>query len=181
LPFTSREMSTRTEKLAVADDLFVQWNDMQPTILQDAGKAFMHVVVTEKTLEAIVCAPSESLKAVLRLLLKTFILWSMCGGAAGDGLSHYLEGGYFQKSQSLAVKEALKKCHDDLLPEAMALVDAMAIPDELLRSTLGRSDGNIYENIWQKMDEDAQSYERPKHWQLLRTPLQHKSGITAKL
>jgi hypothetical protein len=36
----------------------------------------------------------------------------------------------------------------ELRPDGVAIVDAFDIPDRVLNSTLGRSDGNVYESLY---------------------------------
>jgi len=45
---------------------------------------------------------------------------------------------------------AFLKCLGEIRPHAVKLVDAWAIPDFLLDSSLGRSDGKVYEDLWER-------------------------------
>jgi hypothetical protein len=46
------------------------------------------------------------------------------------------------------VREACADIMAALRPDAVALVDAFDIPDNVLNSTIGRKDGNVYEAIF---------------------------------
>jgi len=46
------------------------------------------------------------------------------------------------------IRKCLNEILDELRPDAIGLVDAFAFPDNVLKSTIGRYDGNIYEALF---------------------------------
>jgi acyl-CoA oxidase len=46
------------------------------------------------------------------------------------------------------IRKCLNDVFDELRPDAIGLVDAFAFPDQVLKSTIGRYDGNIYESLF---------------------------------
>ena len=58
--------------------------------------------------------------------------------------------GYLDAKTAGLVKGAVVKLLDDLRPNALALVDAFDFPDRVLCSTIGRSDGMVYEALFEQ-------------------------------
>ncbi|RKP06831.1 acyl-CoA dehydrogenase/oxidase [Thamnocephalis sphaerospora] len=64
-------------------------------------------------------------------------------------LADYLELGIMSPIQARLLRQQLDVVLQDLLPDAVGLVDAFALPDYLLDSVLGRNDGRVYHAIWE--------------------------------
>ncbi|KAL1921131.1 uncharacterized protein VTP21DRAFT_10847 [Calcarisporiella thermophila] len=68
-------------------------------------------------------------------------------------LSHLVDDSLFNGQLSTEelrhARRALVLVGDDLRPDAVSLVDAFDIPDNVLNSTIGRYDGNIYEALYE--------------------------------
>ena len=103
-----------------------------------------------------------SVKDVLTRLGLLYGLWSLDAHA-----STLYEGGYFSGSTpTRLIRNTILKLCENLKPEAMGLVDAMAPPDFILNSVLGMSNGKIYENIYQMLSSRKGAFDRPKWWKL---------------
>ena len=76
---------------------------------------------------------------MLRRLMALFGL----GQILGD-MGDFLESGFLTPQQASLAREAQHQLLRALRPDAVALVDAFAIPDYLLDSSLGRYDGDVY-------------------------------------
>lgn len=76
---------------------------------------------------------------VLRRLVGLFGL----GLILGD-MGDFLESGYLTPAQAGLARQAHYQLLRELRPDAVGLVDAFAIPDYLLDSSLGRYDGDVY-------------------------------------
>ncbi|KAH9815900.1 acyl-CoA dehydrogenase/oxidase C-terminal [Melampsora americana] len=61
--------------------------------------------------------------------------------------SEFLASGYINPSQHTLLRNRVYALLAQIRPQAVALVDSLAIPDYLLNSELGRYDGNVYENL----------------------------------
>merc|ERR1712137_820844 len=59
--------------------------------------------------------------------------------------SEFLASGYITPNQHALLRNRVYALLAQIRPEAVALCDSLAIPDYLLNSELGRSDGNVYE------------------------------------
>ncbi|KAL1922943.1 uncharacterized protein VTP21DRAFT_9319 [Calcarisporiella thermophila] len=78
------------------------------------------------------------------------VLTRVCGFFA---VSHILEDslwtGLLDATQTQLVKAAAKRLMNDMRPDAVPLVDAFDFPDNVLNSTIGRYDGNVYEALYE--------------------------------
>ncbi|ORX45296.1 acyl-CoA oxidase [Hesseltinella vesiculosa] len=82
---------------------------------------------------------SKEAKNVLRTLAVLFALNTM-----EKELSEFILSGYINAEQSTLLKQQVIHLLDVLRPQAVALVDAFALPDYYLHSALGRYDGDVY-------------------------------------
>lgn len=57
------------------------------------------------------------------------------------------------------VNQTIAKVLSDVRPVAVSLVDAFDFPDEVLQSTLGAHDGNVYERMLAKAKKGAMNQE----------------------
>lgn len=85
------------------------------------------------------CTSSETVLALKRLV-------SLFGlGLILSAMGDFLESGFLSPAQAGLAREAQYQVLRELRPDAVALVDAFAIPDYVLDSSLGRFDGNVYQ------------------------------------
>ena len=59
------------------------------------------------------------------------------------------QGGYMTSDQISLVRKQLYSLLQVIRKEAVPLVDAFDIPDEILNSVLGRYDGNVYTHLYE--------------------------------
>lgn len=80
-------------------------------------------------------------------------------------LSDFYEGGYTTGSNlSNIIKRAILNLCEELKPNAVALADAIAPPDFILNSAIGKSDGEIYKNLQAAFLQTPGVTERPYWW-----------------
>lgn len=84
------------------------------------------------------CTSRETVQALKRLVALFGL--GIILGTLGD----FLESGFLSPAQAGLARQAQYQVLQDLRPEAVALVDAFAIPDYVLDSSLGRYDGDVY-------------------------------------
>ncbi|XP_053200802.1 peroxisomal acyl-coenzyme A oxidase 3-like [Panonychus citri] len=113
-------------------------------------------------------APKEIIK-VLKQLGLLYGLWSI-----EKHLSILYESGYLSlpKSQSTGselitgtptiIKELILQLCYDLKDNSVALVDSFSPPDHILNSSLGLSDGKIYDNIFSALKNAKGAFDRPE-------------------
>jgi acyl-CoA oxidase len=61
--------------------------------------------------------------------------------------SEFLASGYISPKQHVLLRNRVYSLLAQIRPEAVALCDSFAVPDYLLNSELGRSDGNVYQKL----------------------------------
>ncbi|KAI9146271.1 acyl-CoA dehydrogenase/oxidase [Paraphysoderma sedebokerense] len=86
-----------------------------------------------------------SVYPVMKLVNDVFAMHSI-EKCMGD----FTEDGYLNYDQATWLREALKQSLGDMLKDAVALVDAWDFSDYELDSTLGRSDGKVYEALFER-------------------------------
>ena len=64
-------------------------------------------------------------------------------------LSLFTQGGYMTSEQVSLIRKQLYSLLQTIRKEAVPLVDAFDIPDEILNSVLGRYDGNVYTHLYE--------------------------------
>ncbi|KAJ9654037.1 hypothetical protein H2198_006892 [Neophaeococcomyces mojaviensis] len=84
-------------------------------------------------------------RLVMQDLFRLFALTTMSSKS-----TEFVLSGVLEKSDLQAMAPTIKTLLTDIRPHAVRLVDAWSIPDYLLDSALGRSDGDVYNALWQK-------------------------------
>uniref|UniRef100_T1K448 Acyl-coenzyme A oxidase n=1 Tax=Tetranychus urticae TaxID=32264 RepID=T1K448_TETUR len=112
----------------------------------------------------------EEISVVLKQLGLLYGLWSI-----EKHMSILYESGYFPQSSvksspqsslligpSTHIKETILRLCNELKDNAVALVDSFAPPDHILNSSLGASDGRIYENIFAALENNTGAFIKPE-------------------
>jgi len=73
------------------------------------------------------------------------VLGRLCSLFACSSILDTQWAGFLNHKSLLMVKRAVKQLTTAIRPDSVALTDAFDFPDEVLNSTIGRFDGNIYE------------------------------------
>jgi len=66
-------------------------------------------------------------------------------------LSHFIEGNWgeiIDKDQYWVIKTCINDLLNEIRPDAVPIVDSFDFQDYVLRSTIGRYDGNVYESLY---------------------------------
>ncbi|KAI9220900.1 acyl-CoA dehydrogenase/oxidase C-terminal [Blastocladiella britannica] len=90
-----------------------------------------------------------TLYPALKLVCDVFVLNELL-----KDLGDFTEDGYFSQQQVKLLRAAHKTALGDMLKDAVGLVEAFGYSDYELDSTLGRSDGRVYEALLQKALDD---------------------------
>ncbi|KFM57598.1 Peroxisomal acyl-coenzyme A oxidase 3, partial [Stegodyphus mimosarum] len=78
------------------------------------------------------------------------------------------------------MKQAMLKLCSELKDDAVSLVDVIAPPDFILNSALGKSDGQVYKNLYTAIIQTPGSLDRAPWWKdFLQKPKVH--SLQAKL
>eukprot|EP01126_Amoeba_proteus_P021933 TRINITY_DN2228_c0_g1_i9.p1 TRINITY_DN2228_c0_g1~~TRINITY_DN2228_c0_g1_i9.p1 ORF type:complete len:337 (-),score=54.85 TRINITY_DN2228_c0_g1_i9:79-1089(-) len=143
------------------------WNHSQSFYFHALAKAFVQLIVVERTWEVVVASPT-SLKPVLEDMANLYTV-----SCVRNDLHLFLEGQFFQPKHSKFIKNLELELCEKLVPNSIALIDSIALPDSF-QSALGKSDGKIYDNLWEKIKSIPGHDSRPSYWELLRTPVSSK-------
>lgn len=98
---------------------------------------FARVLLYDETLKA-----KPALHHVMQLVFELFACYTMDTEA-----SEFLASGYISPKQHVLLRNRVYSLLAQIRPEAVALCDSFAVPDYLLNSELGRSDGNVYRKL----------------------------------
>ncbi|XP_066973372.1 peroxisomal acyl-coenzyme A oxidase 3-like isoform X1 [Macrobrachium rosenbergii] len=101
------------------------------------------------------------------------VLYRMCALFGLSQLEKYIpqlfEGGLVKDGTFVSmVHHHIKRLCGEMLKDAVALVDAFAPPDFILRSALGNADGQVYQHLKTTMFSAPGAMSRPKHWKEMR-------------
>ncbi|XP_072381174.1 peroxisomal acyl-coenzyme A oxidase 3-like [Diabrotica undecimpunctata] len=149
------------EELKAGKDLFEAKNNSQVYYGKSLGIAFIQHFFLQRMLATISEADDHAIKAVLTKILSLFGLWSI----EKWHMATLFKGGF--ASNALAptlIQDAILKLCADLKDDAVGLVDAIAVPDFILRSCLGSSDGQVYKRLKESMTKDDYNMNRPPWW-----------------
>lgn len=79
--------------------------------------------------------------------------------------SFFYQGGYMiDSTASELYQNGILNLLKDLKNESISLIDVIALPDFAINTTLGMSDGKIYERIEAEMLQGKGVFERPNWW-----------------
>ncbi|KAH9452350.1 hypothetical protein MJO28_008778 [Puccinia striiformis f. sp. tritici] len=98
---------------------------------------FARVLLYDEELKA-----KPALHHVILLVFELYACHTMDAEA-----SEFLASGYISPKQHVLLRNRVYSLLAQIRPEAVALCDSFAVPDYLLNSELGRSDGNVYQKL----------------------------------
>lgn len=144
------------------EDPFIARTQCQVYYLRSLAMIFFECDVIQRYLNFLDenCGKPENLMSVLYDLGRLYSLWSL-----EKHLSLLYESGYIPPSPSFnpsqQIRETVLSLCAKLKDNAVALVDVYAPPDFVLNSSLGASDGKIYEHIYDALTNNAGAFDRP--------------------
>lgn len=136
--------SSQSKRILDGSDIDKTWNADLP-LAERLGFAHAELTMAELFVKGLEGAllPDLELKVLLQRLCQLFIL-NLVEQSMGD----LLEDGYMMGKATL-VREAINELLTELRPDAIALVDSFNITDYALESCIGRSDGQVYDALWE--------------------------------
>ncbi|KAJ8382932.1 hypothetical protein SKAU_G00037100 [Synaphobranchus kaupii] len=160
--FLLRESSQKVarEKLSGKAD-FEARNDSQVYYCRSLAIAFIEHTVLQRFHDLAHAEDTPiGLRAVLQRLCALYGLWAL-----SNHMAVLYQGGYFCGKEPVdLVQSAIVRLCSELKDDAVSLVDAVAPPDFILKSPLGKADGQLYKNLWSTMMQHSQVLERPSWW-----------------
>nr|XP_057925438.1 peroxisomal acyl-coenzyme A oxidase 1 isoform X2 [Doryrhamphus excisus] len=119
------------------------WNNSAIDLVR-ASDAHCHYVVVKLFTDKLGEIDDAPIRSVLSTLARLYALHGIMNNS-GD----FLLAGLLNGSQVLQVSARIKELLSELRPNAVALVDAFNFHDRMLKSVLGRYDGNVYEHMFE--------------------------------
>ncbi len=110
----------------------------------------------------------EGARPVLKKLFRLFALSTLLS-SPGAALE-FQSSGCISLSQLSALPSAIQSLMAEIRPHAVALVDAWSLPEYLLDSALGRYDGRVYEDLFERASNiernplNAETF-NPRYWE----------------
>ncbi|KAK0541646.1 hypothetical protein OC845_006958, partial [Tilletia horrida] len=132
--------------LALRDDHKSSWNSLLPELFA-MGKAHSQYVVVRQFAFAILNDRDLNSRPAIRAVMQQIFLLFASHTMVTEG-ADFLACGFIDREQFALLRGTVQKTLAELRPNAVALVDSFAIPDYLLNSALGRSDGKVYESLF---------------------------------
>ncbi|XP_015915555.2 peroxisomal acyl-coenzyme A oxidase 3 [Parasteatoda tepidariorum] len=103
---------------------------------------------------------NKNIQEVLRQLFFLYGLWSL-----EKHITFLYEGGFCVGAlASKSIKRCILKLCEELKEQAVSLADAISPPDFVLNSALGKSDGQIYKNLYECILNTPGALDRPAWW-----------------
>ncbi|KAJ3585758.1 hypothetical protein NHX12_014477 [Muraenolepis orangiensis] len=117
------------------------------------------------------------LRPVLTKLGALYGLWSL-----SNHMAILYQGGYFSgKNAAELVHTTILTLCSQLKDDSVALVDAVAPPDFILNSPIGKADGHLYKNMWSAVLQGKEVLQRPSWWQEFCSDKPQVGSLSAKL
>jgi acyl-CoA oxidase len=151
----------------------VAWNESTVELVQCARAHTYHFMINA-FIDYVRDAPKEDMRAALKQLCDLFAL-----NFLAQNLTPLLEGGYLTADQSKLIRRKVLELCSTVRTQAIPLTDAFNLSDFVLRSPLGRHDGNVYHAYFNQVV-SAPNCQRNKapYWERLIKPL---NNATAKI
>ncbi|PAV71559.1 hypothetical protein WR25_17192 [Diploscapter pachys] len=124
-------------------DPFTILNETQVHKAHTLSIAFAEYMVVKWVKEFIDKVTNVECKQILYKLLKTYGLFVLNRHLATLYIGGYAHGPEFGET----IRSSLRSACSELTPQVIAIIDAVAPPDEILNSSLGMSDGRPYEHL----------------------------------
>ena len=138
-------------------DYFDAWNAAAIELIQCA-EAHTHYIMVKSFIENLDREEVRELCAYNQFMLKCMSdIFSLDYILDKSGL--FIESGALSASDLTELRQVLQSLVLEVRPAAVSLVDAFDYPDFVLRSVLGRKDGDVYTALW----EWVQNNPRNKH------------------
>ena len=116
--------------------------------LVECAEAHTYYVIVKSFIEslekAVVKSMSHENQRILKCLSDVFSLHYVLNKSGA-----FMQCGVLHSTDLVELRRVILSLFQEVRPEAVALVDAFDIPDMVLRSVLGRKDGDVYKAMWE--------------------------------
>ena len=118
-------------------DSFAAFNEVQDHLL-NLARAFVERVVLEAFVEAVESCEDPKVQAQLRTLCTLHVLWEM-----DRDRGWFLKNGVLESSKASAIRDLVNELCGEVRAQALPLVDAFGIPDEVLAAPIAFREGAV--------------------------------------
>ncbi|KAK0524752.1 hypothetical protein OC842_005731 [Tilletia horrida] len=132
--------------LALRDEQKRSWNELLVDLF-NMSKAHSEYVIVRQFAFAILSDDDLNRRPAIRSVMQQIFLLYACHTMVEEG-ADFFASGFIDSEQFALLRATVQKTMAELRPNAVALVDAFKLPDYLLNSALGRSDGKVYESLF---------------------------------
>lgn len=159
------------ENVGFASHVVEAWNMTQPFYLQDLGKVYGE---TTLLVEMICRAQSAKCPVTGELWMRLTEVYALSKIFKNLGI---FRESYMTAEQAQFAQDYLLEVCIELGESAVRIIDAIASPDQLLGSALGKSDGQAYRNLLSVIETAPGCYTRPEWISILQ---EHRQTLKPK-
>ncbi|KAI4461789.1 electron transport oxidoreductase [Holotrichia oblita] len=142
-------------------DPFTAKNEVQLFYSRSLGIAYIQHFALNVMYEKIQEATDQSIKNVLLKLLSLYGLYSI----EKQHIAVLYQGGYASGAEPVnLIQYAILQLCSEIKGDAVSLVDTIALPDFILNSVLGASDGQVYHHLQSSFFQSPYCMARPTWW-----------------
>lgn len=143
------------------NSLFVAKSKSQVYLAKQLSLVFYELVVLERLLKSFP-NPRDENERLLHQMGLLYGLW-----AIEKWSSYFYEANVLRSGSSdlKNIREHILALCGEIKDNALSLAEVFAPPDWILKSALGQSDGNLYENLYNAISESKDCFERPEWYQ----------------
>jgi acyl-CoA oxidase len=139
------------------------WNGMQVYYMQNTAKAFTELYMLNEFKGRLTECGHEGTRKVFEKLYELYGYNKIEKDA-----TLLFEIGYINQKDLAIVRERVVTLCRELKDEAIGIIDALAMPDELLNSAIGSTNGDIYNNFISALWAAPQTFDKPAYWKEIR-------------
>ncbi|XP_046840854.1 peroxisomal acyl-coenzyme A oxidase 3-like [Xenia sp. Carnegie-2017] len=166
-------------QVALGQDEFSAKNDSQVYFCRSLSIAFIEKTIFDRFHNLVHDAetPHEFRKILLKLEL-LYGLWTL-----EKHLEKFYEGGFWGNGlHGEKIRSTILELCNEIKPESVSLVDALAPPDFVLNSPIGHSNGKALENLYQSVINNPANTQRLSWWkEYMKKPVKGSLKIDSKL
>jgi acyl-CoA oxidase len=146
------------ENVAGFADVGEAWSHTQVHYLRELSKAYGELYLADTFMNRLATVKSTcaDTHAILLRIYELYVL-----NIIERDLGTFREGNYLSSDQGKMVKEYVRDLTWEIGESAVKIIDAIALPDFIVGSVLGHSDGQVYRHLIEAVETAADVYNLP--------------------
>lgn len=152
-----------SKNMMSTDDAWQAWNNSHVFYLRDASLAYANVYILGQYEKGAANVQDEKTRGVL---LKLFQLYGY--NRIEQDIATYLEMGYLAREDVNFVRDRVKELCREIKDEAIGILDSLAVPDAILNSAIGASDGDVYNRFITAVFTAPGAFEKAPYWREIK-------------